>query len=262
MPRYGPSMGAEVYAKESALEYTPSSSGRGASRTIGPRAVNGAAVQEHHGARTSGRRVDHVVAHPPDVLLATGHRVVAVVVVLGVQVAVVGAAHHRERSPVRAATLDVDPDRDRAVVGVGPRRDVLVPLEPAAAPAGLEVELGVVELDVRSDHVGRQRGHVVTRDELPERGVMRLGAHQPVQPGRLGAVPFLEDVGVVLGDLPAALDDLFGRGAQPCDPVRGNRTVHGDIAVGEVEAALRSLRRIEGWASNVLRDAWLTSPRL
>jgi hypothetical protein len=48
----------------------------------------------------------------------------------------------------------VDQDRDQVVVGVREERVVLMPLEAGlAARRGLQVQLAVVELDVRPDHV-------------------------------------------------------------------------------------------------------------
>src|SRR6266849_1898532 len=50
--------------------------------------------------------------------------------------------------------VQVDHDRQQVEVGVWEKRVVLVPLEPRLAVAGrLEIELGVVQLNVRTDQV-------------------------------------------------------------------------------------------------------------
>ena len=71
----------------------------------------------------------------------------------GVQLVVRGEGQHPHRAHLVGDVAEVDAHRHRREVRVRPELDVLVPLLLAAAVAPLEVELAVVELEVRAQQV-------------------------------------------------------------------------------------------------------------
>ena len=52
------------------------------------------------------------------------------------------------------AVVDVGADGQGAIVGVRPKLNVLVPLHFLAAPGPFEIQLGMMEFNVRPDQIG------------------------------------------------------------------------------------------------------------
>ena len=70
-------------------------------------------------------------------------------VVLVVKFPGVASGHHHQRPLVRAAVIQVSADGQGTVIGVRPELDVLMPFHFLASLGPFEIELRVVELDIR-----------------------------------------------------------------------------------------------------------------
>ena len=151
------------------------------------------------------------------------------------------AGQHAERPLIGRAVEHVGAGGAGAVVGVRPERDVLVPLHLVAALRPFEIELRLVELDVRADQVGDRIGQrrALARGIFPVQRMMIVHAGEPAQARVRGRVALVEVPGLVrFGDLAAAVDHLVGDGAQLLDPAVGQELLQQDVAVLEIELAL------------------------
>ncbi len=192
-------------------------------------------------AHVDGRRLVRLKAADP----------LAHVAVLVHHGAVVAARQEAQRPLVLRTVVNVGAGGARAVVGVRPERDVLVPLHLVAALPPFEVELRLVELDVRPDEIGDRVGQrrVVGRRIVPERRVMVVHAGEPAQAGALAGVALVEVPDRVgPGDAAAPLHHRLGGGAQPLDPAVGQEFLQQQVAVLEIELALllRQHARLDG----------------
>src|SRR5712691_5202155 len=102
-------------------------------RTILERAVDRPTVEENRRAGPADSAVDHVLPQPAELFIADPDHEIPGPVVHAVKRAVVAAADEGQRALLQDAAIEVDADRYRAVIGVRPGRDVLVPFEAAGA---------------------------------------------------------------------------------------------------------------------------------
>ena len=94
----------------------------------------GTAMKQQRRAGAADRMLDQIVFQPAEVFIADAHDEITVAVVLAVERSFMAAAREAQRALLHRAAVDVHADRDWAVVGVRPSRNVLVPLEAARAP--------------------------------------------------------------------------------------------------------------------------------
>src|SRR5215469_2509112 len=141
---------------------------------------------------------------------------------------------------LRVAACQIYANRHRTIVGMGPRRDVLMPLEPACAALRLYVQLGVVELHVGSDHVGRQVRHDRIAHELPKSRMLVLWTADTMQTGMLRRMPLFEyENAAGMDDAPAALQKLVIRRAQAFQPGSWHIVGQDQEAIAEIGGPLR-----------------------
>src|SRR5262249_44166149 len=113
--------------------------GPAARRVVAGRAVDGSTVEDDEGARGASEVVSLLGPRPCELLLGNAQHPAPALVVHAVELTLVAALDHDERPLLELAVLQVKADGHRRVVGVGPRVDVVMPLEVLAAPRPLEV---------------------------------------------------------------------------------------------------------------------------
>ena len=101
---------------------------------------------------------------------------------------------------------------------------ILMPLEGPCTPLRLEIQLCVMELDVRPYDICSKVDHQGVGHKLPERGVLVLWTADTVKPGTFGAMAFFEDVDFVgLGKCSRSVDAFSHRAAKAVEIHLGNK---------------------------------------
>ena len=152
---------------------------------IGARAVYRAAVDRDHGA---GRPVEILGAGQID----RGHVAVAdragpgaaVVAVLEDRTSTMAVGNAGQRPPLSRQVAQIDAERDRAVIGVRPRRNVLMPLYHLTGTRPFVIQLAAVEFDIGADKIGSDIGQHRVRREPPEIGCRSTNARNRRTCGR------------------------------------------------------------------------------
>src|SRR5688572_1098983 len=210
-------------------------------------------MKQQRRAGAADRMLDIIVFQPAGVYIADANEEPPVAVILAVERSFMAAAREAQGTLLHRAAVDVHADRDGAVVGVRPGRNVLVPLEAARALLRLHVELGMMELDVRPDDVGGKVGHHWIADELPEHWMLVLRAGHAMQPRRGRRMALFEHPDVVSArDPAAALHQLVERILQTPHPGRRHVVGKHEKAIGEKSRALGLGEHASGMLEHVL----------
>jgi hypothetical protein len=151
----------------------------------------------------------------------------------------VAARDAGQRPLLRRHVIEIDAERHRAVIGVRPSRDVLVPIDDLARAGVFVVELARVEFDVGTDQIGGDVGERRLGADPPEIGVSVDERAQPADMRAVGAVPRADVEFLVRGgNAPALFDELAGAGAQHLLPFVGDQPLGGEKTLREILHAL------------------------
>src|ERR1700722_8570474 len=145
-----------------------------------------------------------------------------------------------QRPLLRRHVVEIDAERHRAVVGVRPSRNVLVPIDDLARARVFVVELARVKLDVGPDKIRGDVGERRFAADAPEIGVAIDERTQPadmrvVRPMLRADIEFL----VRPRDAAALLDEFERAGAQHFLPLVGDQSRRREETALEILLALR-----------------------
>jgi len=122
---------------------------------------------------------------------------------------------------------------------MGPELDVLMPLYFLAAAAPFEVQLGVVEFDIRPEQIFGYVNKGALAGEFPI-GVMKVcrGVQAPYA-GLFGTVAWLQVKALVLAlNAAAKLNELIGHILKPAEPRFAHQSFNADETIAKVSFAL------------------------
>jgi len=173
-------------------------------------------------------------------------------------------AMHKNGTPVAARyagqgarfgrhVAEIDAKRHRAVIGVRPGRDVLMPFDDFAGAGPFVVQLAAVELDVGADEVGGDVGQHRLGREPPEIGMAVDQGPEPahMRPVRGVPGPQIERL-VRCGNPPAFLEKGVGKLIEAGQPVGRDQPLGGEDARVEIMAALSLGQRARRVGQDVL----------
>ena len=207
-----------------------------------------AAVVQRERSRRAGEIRDLRLVDARDVRLAQASGPASLRIVLQRhRLDVVTARQHAERPIVHATVVQIGANGKRRIIGMGPEADVVMPLHFFAALRPLEVELRVMELDVRADEIGDDVADRRVHAVVPEQGMLLHRIRYAAQAWRVGLVAGLEIVDFVgLAYAPPALDELVPRAACGPSPQRSRSAEEGSPRGNKTRAEPASARAA-GW---------------
>src|SRR5262249_16675011 len=109
-------------------------------------------------------------------------------------------------------------DRQNIVIRVRIKGGVLMPLDRRSDPAALQVQLAVMELNVRAEQFGDDVGNWRVESDPPIYRMVVSGICDATNDGSVRRVQRIEvEDAVAFANSPRTIDELFGRRAQLID---------------------------------------------
>ena len=206
---------------------------------VWPGAVNQTAVMNGDGSGRPRQILGFRCIDAPGVFVADAADPLVPGVVLIEELALVASGDGGERPLLIAYVIEVNAYCERAVVGVRPVGNVLMPFYLLAAFRPFEIQFGVMEFYVRSHQIGCHVGNDGLRRKFPVGGVMFDGVAQPAKTRIVRGVTVLQiEHGIRFAHGTAAPHHFVRDVDQALNPVLGHDAFNEQVPVIKVELTL------------------------